>query len=807
MSIDASFEKLVAMFRGYFQPKGIVRRMTVTNAKPAGKAQIIVGTIGEGLEAVPGQTFDIGNGDVYANGEVYELLGSGDPNDPQWRIGRRLIARNPPRGADRFAALPAPVWSAITNPDDGLSNPICLGTEADMTANVGLTSEPMSLSRALYRVNVPGSYSTYKDHLRVIQVESKRVNETGWRVSDPVQIKPERQIRITLNANITSGTTAVTIALPADVALAELHPGYYVHWKVGSEVMIGKVVTATLLTILAVGGRGAEGSVAASHSIGDAILLLTGQATIKGLEPGTQHQVRLSFVDGYGIPGPPSVVNVLTTWKRVSIPNLTTGTLKVNLERAGYRITWTRPLDPTTGVPMTTRLFYRIWRNTSKSLTGAKMVAETTSYAANIPTSLWDPQNPATALPAGATWFGIQVLDGHGNISAGTNGTDIVDGVTWAQDNVPSPHPSYIAITLVPDVNTMHIHYDEPADTSGLPNDSGWGGELGLLRADNTSGSNAALVKTFFGGATEYKPPLDKAYYYQVVSIDLSGNASTAINSDLYWRVGIPEILAGTALRNGAFQTPDSGTRTVTDAVLNSSQTVVSASSNFTIEDLGRPVTILGAGPAGADFHDIIRNIVSPTSISFNDSTSISGTGKTLLIRDVPHLWRFQSNPRLPLFPAAYAGNYTGIRKVEYVSSGGQRGNRAVRLTVLPSVSFGLDIQAAQIIPYNSLLTTATITFWLKAPAGTTLDLYARFMLFTDDYGQGAPFSVMTPVGVAAPAANGAYRQYSVSVSSVSMFGAAITYRAFTPSIMISGTTGAGGDKTIDLDDAVLTVS
>lgn len=536
MPQETAMAKLVAALGQYFQPRGITRRMTVTNAKPAGKAQIIIGTIGEGRTAVPGQTFDIGNGDAYANGEVYELHGTGDPNDPQWRIGRRLVARNPKRGADLYAALPAPVWSTITNPDDTFANPICLGTEPDLNATTGANGEPLALIHAIYRTIVPGSYSVYKDHITDVQLQVKAATADGWRNIPKQQVTPSRPIRITLNADITNTTTAVAITLPADVTLDELMPGYYVHWRIDGEIVIGKIVSTVLLTILAASGRGAESTVAVSHTTGAQIDLLSGVAVAHGMDPGVETQARLAFVDGYGVAGPPSTVNVLTTWKRVSIPPVTS--LSVDMRSNGFKLAWTRPTDPDTSLPVTARLFYKVYRNTSASTSGAKVVRERDmNLEDDIAASDWD----TDATRAAAFWFGVLAFDGFGNEST----------IVWEKDNVPPPAPTGVTFTSVP--NGILVSVDPNTDTAHL--DPGF---KEYVLYTNAAGSGTTGTEVSRGATLAFVwevYSLDSQTYYQLASADYAGNVSALGTGN--WKFVASLYPTNDWPQNGNFQDPD----------------------------------------------------------------------------------------------------------------------------------------------------------------------------------------------------------------------------------------------------------
>jgi hypothetical protein len=327
------------------QPKGVPGRFKVTGTKPGGKGREIVGTIFAQGKTLPGQLVVVGDGDVYATGDEYEATGSGDPTNPNWRLGIRLKSQNPPRGANLYAALPSPDVSTIPT-DNGLQVIVGLATEENHNSLTGANGESLAMIRVFPQLIVPGSYSAYSDHLTNVIVQSKAVAAENWRSTLSQPVTPSRPIAISLAGPIGEGEVALAVTLPADVALADCLPGFYVHWRIDGEVMIGKLVTTTLLVILAAGGRGAEGTTAAAHATGAQTQLLTGMATVEAIEPGIETSVRVAFVTGYGVAGPPSVTNVLTTWRRFVIPALTTGQFTVEMRQNGYHLTWERPWDP-----------------------------------------------------------------------------------------------------------------------------------------------------------------------------------------------------------------------------------------------------------------------------------------------------------------------------------------------------------------------------------------------------------------------------------------------------------------------------
>jgi hypothetical protein len=94
--------------------------------------------------------------------------------------------------------------------------------------------------------------------------------------------------------------------------------------------------------------------------------------------------------------------------------------------------------------------------------------------------------------------------------------------------------------------------------------------------------------------------------------------------------------------------------RTVTDAVAtNGSGTITSATANFQTSDIGRTITVTGAGTAGALHVALIltRNSATSISVDFNPATSVSGA--TMKIGDAAVLDGIHPTPYMAALMAA----------------------------------------------------------------------------------------------------------------------------------------------------------
>lgn len=795
--MNQGLDTLVNHLASLFERKREKRQATIVGverSEQSGRQGYVTAEIQRGQNSSYIQKIYVGDAASFTVGDQYWIRGSGNPVDPDWQFGEAIKSRNPTKGADVDKPVIVLTIPVATNPDDGFSNPVGVGTEQDLDANTGANAEPQAIARIYYRTIVPGTHSVYDPSTYVTHVvpQVRRVIDENWRQMPAVAVWPSAAKRLRLVDPIDDNDLAANVSDDDGVPGDDWPIGHYVYWQIDGEIVLAKVSITGVMTILT---RGVEGTTAVAHLANAAILLLTGMAVLTGLDPGVNHEVRVSAQTGHNQVGPPSVSVAFVTWQRTSIPGLTGAQYLVEMRSNGFHLEWSRPTDPATLNPHTGRLSYRIYRNTDDAIDGnEKIVAEgITGFSTDIAATLWD----VPATQATAYWFGIEPYDSFGN-----EGT-----ILWEKDDAPAPHPFHGAVTIWPTVDSVRVHYDQSQDTGALPGDPGWGSELALYRATDTSGTGATDVKHFFAGATEYAPPLDQAYYYQVASVDFAGNVSTPINTDLYWRIAIPELLSQTGLRNGSFQVPEGGARSVSDAELTESGAdyrLNSATMTFTEADRGRIVRYTGTS-SGTLYYLVIDRIMSATSVKLKlpPTAPDQGTGKTVSIDTNPVYWRFGTRP---FKPGAGTPDASGYTQFAFETTGGISGNRVIRLRTVGAVTAPLILWQTLAIPFNVNRTTITLKWWMKAPATVTISNSLGIVEeFSDDYGQtslGTEF-----LGVLSGAApDGNWHEYTSSLAISTILAADPTTRTVIPGIYIE-TTSASGTKDIYIDDVTLTYS
>jgi hypothetical protein len=126
-----------------------------------------------------------------------------------------------------------------------------------------------------------------------------------------------------------------------------------------------------------------------------------------------------------------------------------------------------------------------------------------------------------------------------------------------------------------------------------------------------------------------------------VPRIDFQHGSFPPIPTGTIPAVGANQKASVDALRAAAFD-PDEDTnavtRVVTDAVVNGTTTVTSATAVFVSADVGARVILQGCGVAGADLSTRITARGSATSVTVADAATASGSGKVLRIKSVPNV-------------------------------------------------------------------------------------------------------------------------------------------------------------------------
>lgn len=543
MSTEHLITQLVSGLSKFFVRHPEERRFSVTQVRP----NVVIGTVGVGRRAKPGRVIRVGNEVEYVAGEVYKLYESGDPTNPQPRLGERLVSRNPPRGINAFAALPAPVLDATIDPMSVDSNPISLQTEASHNSLTGVNGEPLAAIQVVYNAIEPGSYSVYKTttHLAKVKIEIKKLGAVIWTPATLAPITPAQPRRMAFDpaASLSSVGLSVPVVLPADLLADEFLYGLWARWRIDGEIVIGKLTTvaAVLTLVIMTGERGHTSTTAVAHPVGSQVELLSGIATVDPVEPGVEMSVRASFVNYGDVQGPPSVANVLTTWRRVSVPPPSAFT--VEMLSNGFHLAWNRPLDPNDGLggitPVTARLRYRVVRNITNALDGTAQVVipASMSLSVDVPASNWS--NDATR--AAAFWFGIVAMDGFGNEST----------IVWAKDDVPPPVPTDVTFTSVP--NGIFVKVDPDTDTAHK--DRGFKEFVLYTNAAGSGTTGTEVTRAAPLSFTYEIHSLGSQTYYQLASADYAGNVSVLDTGN--WKYVASLYPTTDWPQNGNFQDPD----------------------------------------------------------------------------------------------------------------------------------------------------------------------------------------------------------------------------------------------------------
>ena len=151
-------------------------------------------------------------------------------------------------------------------------------------------------------------------------------------------------------------------------------------------------------------------------------------------------------------------------------------------------------------------------------------------------------------------------------------------------------------------------------------------------------------------------------------------------------------------------------TRTVTDGVLNTNTSLVSASASFTSADVGRAV----AG-SGITVGTTIDSVSNTTTVVLSDATTATATGVTVLIGTNVEA------PIYPFFPLTFFDEQ-GSSEIK-----GTSGYNITTLTQFPAASWVMS-------PFVSLVSDESDVF----PAGDVTDLTVSFMWRSARYDDGS---------------------------------------------------------------------
>jgi hypothetical protein len=781
--------RIIQALSGAFEGKREEVTAVITHVQPApagGQAYALARVGNDVDQYIP---FD---GRPVAVNEVWQATKSKSSTNPKYRLDIPIRRLQPAVGADLYAAMPALVISAVTDPGDPLAMPIGAVSEEDLNSLTGSNGEPLAMVRCLFRSRIPGSYDIYDPATFITHVglKLKKTTEPTWSSYLGVSnVFPSRPMAILLASSLGAGVLSASVSLPAGVNAGDYIVNRYVHWDISGETVIGKLnAAANTLTILQ---RGADGTDDAAHGANEEAQLLTAECDAGGLEPGAAYQLYVQGVNGQGVPGPPSATVSFTAWRRITLPAVASVT--VEQREAGMWVTWPRPLSG--GVPLT-RVYYKIYRNTSASTSGATVIDERCDgLSAQVPGS-----------KGSGNYVGIQVLDTMGNSST----------VTWGSDTAAPPHPSENSWQVIPGDYDITLHYipeNDTADTMDDPGFKGWA----LYRATDTAGTGATLVR-WFGRTTvlTYVPPLDAAYKYQAVPYDHSNppNIASLINNNRHWRSGIPNSF-NLGVINGNLQLPGP-IRTLSGASMTvgaSGNRVILSSAGFTSEDYGELIKIPGAGPAGADLWTGITVYISATEVQVENAASTTVSNVDIVVGGLPYGWMLYGKGMAGTWPNLFSQ----IKSVEHLDAGGIKGNYVLRVRVASGTVTSSGVPLLVLFQrfkqtYNPNKTLAVARMWQKAPVSSSgIGMYAGYALFateldTATLAGAVLLSNAMPGTPAAGTANWNEAGGDTPAAPNAMFGSSVTYRAYRLAILIVITAGVS-DVNLDLDDVTVDIT
>lgn len=792
MTIGQQVEGLVSSLRGLFEPKRTRRTGTVVRIQrdgangTTGRPVYAVMQIGESQnEIVP-----IGNGMAVHTGDVWSVTGSGDPAAPDWRLDIRQQSAAPAMGADLEQDRVSLVIPTYSDPDDSLSRPIGAISEEQLNSLTGTNGAPMALVHIFPRTVVPGSYTVYggAEFITQVSVHIRATDSDNYLPVGDYSVFPTRPLHVVLGASLAASALTVSATLPDDITINDLISNYHVYWRIKDEIAIGKLVDAgggSYELQFTSDGRGVESTTARAHASGVKAELLCGKITAPGLEPGKSYKLYIQSVTGYGVPGEKSNEVTFTSWARTSIPAVASCT--VEQREGGAWLTWTRPVSG--GLPLTD-VKYRIWRHTASG---------GTSTAGTMVADRVDALNAFIQGSNGSgNYYGIQAYDTFGNAS----------DVTWGSDSTAPPAPSTDSWDVIPLDYSVRVGYFASSDTNLAKSDAGFKSFV-LYRATDTSGTSATEVGTFITDVFDYTPPLDRAYYYQLVSRDWAGNTTSRVNDDLHWKIGLINGISDAGVVNGNLQIPGPS-RTVSDTSATASSAVVSsATALFVPADIGTLVKITGAGSGGADFYGFIWEVTSATSVKVTPSPSTTVTNASMVIGGMPFGWIGHVQQWTgTTYPVSGSGSYNapvGVKKVEYLTSGGVYGNRVLRITfaagdysVTPAY---FRLGQYYVKPVHSGKTFINPKIWVKgsAAAAATAVVGMEAVQFSDDFGQ--TYLTTGVDGDTTPAWDGAWHEYSTTS------GPHASARSMRLMMYVQFGGVQASDIVVDIDDVTVTFS
>jgi hypothetical protein len=389
-------------------------------------------------------------------------------------------------------------------------------------------------------VALSAGYDVYSQHYPIIHTRMRVTGTSAWQAMTTDNLHPATPLYITLAANVTNATTAWSVTVPAAV-LPEIDTGQKLFWYCDGECVVGSLSGSTLT----VSARGADGTMAAPHTAGASMQLLSAKVPLGNLAVGTTFDVQLSFGGVYAEVGGWSNIVSVTTWQQTAAPGgIDPASFTVNLDTDAWHLKW-NPL-PDASVRQ-----YRILR-----------------YDGPLPNPGYPPS--AFLVPGGATDLGLVgattalipangVVTGEGvnfgisaRNSSGLEGVVVWNNNTWVPQ---SPNPALVSLTPVPSGILFSVTDPAPLVASGFQN-------FVLYQADRTDGFNWKRLADFATRQSQLTWPVTDygvLHTYQVVSRNWN-NVESALDSNPahgYWKFATSFGPSDQIPPNGNFEVPD----------------------------------------------------------------------------------------------------------------------------------------------------------------------------------------------------------------------------------------------------------
>lgn len=525
-----------AVVNGAYTKVGVVRSVVPQDGQPAMaivdfddergvEAQLLAG---KGTPTYPGMTVRVERqgGIIDATWKIVDVLAS-----PRISFGEPVVAlmAKPVVPGASFGGVYTESNTATADNPNAIADP-----GAAVKARVYL----------YVRSIVLGSYSAYQQRAKAIRVQGRELGDTEW----PAQftdwpINPASTLYGYSSGSITASTTAITFVTALD-RINEMLIDQPAYWQIESEIFLAIASTTVTpgqytLTVVAhngvddatlgqgfvasASGRGLEGTTAASHDHNSPITLLSASVAPGDLRPATDYEIRVAFVNASGQAGPWSDVVGITTWEQpvppAAVDNLTVEQLGTDLQA-----NWDAVITDANGEPRSDVKRYIAVRFTA-ALTASFTLAQVLSAGA---TQVADTSATVISVPAtkgAGNFIGVAAVGSEGLLSSWQ----------WSSDTLapPYPDPDDVTFTSIPrgiQVNIPTTSDSRNAQTGATVStpaylDPGFK-EFWLWKADDSSGTNAAVVAIFTTISNSWKQDSGLTGWFKVTTADGAGNSN-----------------------------------------------------------------------------------------------------------------------------------------------------------------------------------------------------------------------------------------------------------------------------------------